>query len=141
MNAAVLASTACETCFFNLPMAGADLLGKPDLANKKQAWAIFVHGCFWHSHRGCKLASSPKSNTGYWREKLNGNQTRDANKIAALHSMGFRVLIMWECDVRDCVRLTGHLRNSFRKLGKRLGEGPRVLVRLGVLEEPLRLLV
>jgi DNA mismatch endonuclease (patch repair protein) len=91
----------------------ADLPGKPDLANKRQAWAIFVHGCFWHSHRGFKLASSPKSNTGYWREKLNGNQTRDANKIAALHSMGFRVLIIWECDVRDCVRLTRALEEFF----------------------------
>src|ERR1700682_1666995 len=46
------------------------LPGKPDLANKTRKWAIFVHGCFWHSHRGCKLASDPKSNKGYWGEKL-----------------------------------------------------------------------
>jgi DNA mismatch endonuclease, patch repair protein len=82
-----------------------DLPGKPDLANKRRRWAIFVHGCFWHSHRGCRLASSPKSNTGYWTEKLYRNRLRDAQKIAALRSLGFRVLIVWECDVRSGVRL------------------------------------
>jgi DNA mismatch endonuclease (patch repair protein) len=82
-----------------------DLPGKPDLANKRRRWAIFVHGCFWHSHRGCRLASSPKSNTGYWTEKLYRNRLRDAQKIAALRSLGFQVLIVWECDVRSGVRL------------------------------------
>src|ERR1700680_3529174 len=79
----------------------ADLPGRPDLANRARKWAIFVHGCFWHSHRGCNLASAPKTNTGYWTEKLHRNQARDADKVAALRSMGFRVLIIWECDVRD----------------------------------------
>jgi DNA mismatch endonuclease, patch repair protein len=82
-----------------------DLPGKPDLANKTRKWAIFVHGCFWHSHAGCRLASSPKSNTGYWAEKLTRNKSRDAEKIAALESQGYRVLVVWECDVRDGGRL------------------------------------
>jgi DNA mismatch endonuclease (patch repair protein) len=82
-----------------------DLPGKPDLANKTRKWAIFVHGCFWHSHAGCRLASSPKSNTGYWTEKLARNKARDADKIAALEAAGFRVLVIWECDVRDLGRL------------------------------------
>lgn len=82
-----------------------DLPGKPDLANKTRKWAIFVHGCFWHSHPGCRLASSPKSNTGYWTGKLARNQARDAEKIVALKSQGYRVLVVWECDVRDGVRL------------------------------------
>ena len=83
----------------------ADLPGKPDMANKTRRWAIFVHGCFWHSHSGCRLASSPKSNTDYWTEKLARNRARDADKIAALKAQGFRVLVIWECDVRDGVRL------------------------------------
>jgi DNA mismatch endonuclease (patch repair protein) len=82
-----------------------DLPGKPDLANKSRRWAIFVHGCFWHSHPGCRLASSPKSNTGYWTDKLARNKARDADKIAALEAQGFRVLIVWECDVRNGERL------------------------------------
>jgi DNA mismatch endonuclease, patch repair protein len=82
-----------------------DLPGRPDLANKTRKWAIFVHGCFWHSHVGCRLASSPKSNTRYWTEKLARNQARDFDKIAALRGKGFRVLVVWECDVREGDRL------------------------------------
>jgi DNA mismatch endonuclease (patch repair protein) len=82
-----------------------DLPGKPDIANKSQKWAIFVHGCFWHSHSGCRLASDPKSNRSYWGEKLAGNQSRDAAKIGALRGLGFRVLVVWECEVRDGGRL------------------------------------
>ena len=92
-----------------------DLPGKPDLANKKRKWAIFVHGCFWHSHKGCKLASSPKSNTGYWAPKLSRNQERDIEKISALRSKGFRVLVVWECDVRDGVSLAKVLDEFFPK--------------------------
>lgn len=91
----------------------ADLPGKPDLANKKRKWAIFVHGCFWHSHHGCKLASTPKSNTQYWTEKLSRNKARDDKKIGALRALGFRVLIIWECDVRDGVRLSNALEEFF----------------------------
>lgn len=82
-----------------------DLPGKPDLANKSRGWAIFVHGCFWHSHPGCRLASSPKSNRGYWTEKLARNRARDADKVATLEAQGFRVLIVWECDARNSGRL------------------------------------
>ena len=89
------------------------LPGKPDLANKTRKWAIFVHGCFWHSHAGCRLASSPKSNTGYWTDKLARNKSRDADKIAALEARGFRVLVVWECDVRDGARLKEELTAFF----------------------------
>jgi DNA mismatch endonuclease (patch repair protein) len=78
----------------------AALPGKPDLANRKHKWAIFVHGCFWHSHRGCKLASQPKTNAAYWDPKLRRNKARDIEKIAALRTLGFKVLVLWECDVR-----------------------------------------
>ena len=90
-----------------------DLPGKPDLANKKAKWAVFVHGCFWHSHESCKLASSPKTNTGYWAKKLAGNRRRDAEKIAALRADGFRVLIVWECEVRGGAQLKRALEAFF----------------------------
>jgi DNA mismatch endonuclease, patch repair protein len=79
----------------------ADLPGKPDLANKARRWAIFVHGCFWHSHDDCRLASRPQSNTGYWSDKLARNQARDASHAQALHDLGYRVLVVWECETRD----------------------------------------
>ena len=91
----------------------ADLPGKPDFANKRARWAIFVHGCFWHSHVSCKLASSPKTNTGYWREKLAGNRRRDAEKIAALRAKSFSVLVIWECEVRDGTRMKEALQAFF----------------------------
>lgn len=90
-----------------------DLPGKPDLANKKRKWAIFVHGCFWHSHKACRLASSPKSNTDYWAPKLRRNQERDSEKIAALRAIGFRILIVWECEVRDAAELAKVLQEFF----------------------------
>ncbi len=82
------------------------LPGKPDLANRRNAWAIFVHGCFWHSHRGCRLASNPKSNSGYWRPKLDGNARRDAANLRKLRRAGFRVFVIWECQTRAPARLS-----------------------------------
>lgn len=90
-----------------------DLPGKPDLANKKRKWAIFVHGCFWHSHDGCRLASSPKSNTGYWIPKLMRNQERDREKTEALRDLGYRVLVVWECQARKSADLTKVLAEFF----------------------------
>jgi DNA mismatch endonuclease (patch repair protein) len=91
----------------------ADLPGNPDIVNRRNKWAIFVHGCFWHSHDACRLASNPKSNKVYWTEKLRRNQSRDREKIALLCLMGFRVLVIWECEVRDGVRLGSALRRFF----------------------------
>lgn len=93
------------------------LPGNPDLANKRRKWVIFVHGCFWHSHHGCKLASDPKSNREYWVGKLERNRVRDASKIAALRASGFDVLIVWECEVRDGARLQSALRKFFKSRG------------------------
>ena len=90
-----------------------ELPGKPDLVNRRKKWAIFVHGCFWHSHAACKLASNPKSNKSYWTEKLRRNRKRDADKVVLLRKMGFRVLVVWECDVRNGRRLRAALNKFF----------------------------
>jgi DNA mismatch endonuclease (patch repair protein) len=92
----------------------ASLPGKPDLANQTQKWAIFVHGCFWHSHARCTLASKPKSNTSYWSEKLRGNKRRDKAKVARLKRAGYRVLVLWECDIRAGDRMQDALLTFFR---------------------------
>ncbi|MGT2502686.1 very short patch repair endonuclease [Bradyrhizobium guangxiense] len=77
-----------------------DLPGKPDFANKSRRFAIFVHGCFWHSHANCKLASDPKSNRNYWQPKLDRTKARDAEHVRNLERRGYRVLTVWECDTR-----------------------------------------
>lgn len=76
------------------------LPGSPDLANKSARWAIFVNGCFWHQHRGCKKATMPKRNGDFWREKFAANRRRDAKKARALRAAGYRVVIVWECQDR-----------------------------------------
>ena len=78
-----------------------DLPGKPDLSNKSKKFAIFVNGCFWHQHKGCKRASIPKSNTDYWIPKLEKNVNRFKENSDRLDTMGYRTAVIWECEVKD----------------------------------------
>jgi DNA mismatch endonuclease (patch repair protein) len=73
--------------------------GKPDIVLPKYRTIIFVHGCFWHCHGGCPDFIQPKSNQGYWQEKLNRNRIRDEENISKLRSGGWRVIIVWECEL------------------------------------------
>lgn len=75
------------------------LPGRPDIAIKNRRVAIFVHGCFWHAHQDCRLNRPPKRNVGYWGPKLRRNAQRDAVRIAELKQLGYRVLVVWECEV------------------------------------------
>ena len=77
------------------------LPGKPDIVLPKYKTVIFVHGCFWHGH-DCKRGSRiPKTNRAYWTEKIARNKIRDAKNIDALSKLGWRVLVIWECEVKD----------------------------------------
>jgi DNA mismatch endonuclease (patch repair protein) len=76
-----------------------DLPGKPDLVFRRQRVAVFVHGCFWHRHEGCKVANMPKSNTGFWQQKFDRNVERDAQARLQLEGMGWRVEVAWECEL------------------------------------------
>jgi DNA mismatch endonuclease, patch repair protein len=89
------------------------LPGIPDLANRRRKWAIFVHGCFWHCHEGCKRFVLPKTRTHYWIPKLRGNAERDARNVALLQAMGLRVLIIWECETNDPCALESLVRPFF----------------------------
>ena len=76
-----------------------DLPGKPDLAWVGRKLAIFVHGCFWHGHDCLEGIRKPKSNRDYWLPKLERNRRRDIENIAALKTIGWKVLIIWECEI------------------------------------------
>jgi DNA mismatch endonuclease (patch repair protein) len=78
-----------------------DLPGKPDLVLPSRRKVIFVHGCFWHQHFGCKIAHVPKSNVSFWKPKLERNRARDAKNIEALGAAGWKSLIIWECELKD----------------------------------------
>jgi DNA mismatch endonuclease (patch repair protein) len=75
------------------------LPGSPDFANRRRKWAVFVNGCFWHQHTGCPRATVPKANNAFWVEKFAANRQRDARAVRALRQAGFRVAIVWECEL------------------------------------------
>lgn len=78
-----------------------DLPGVPDVVLPGRRVAVFVNGCFWHRHAGCRFAKLPATRTVFWKAKLDGNSARDAKAIKALLDLGWRVLVVWECAVRD----------------------------------------
>ena len=75
------------------------LPGNPDLVLPKYRTVVFVHGCYWHRHAGCKNASTPKSNESFWTDKFAANVQRDAKAVEALSQDGWNVLIVWECEL------------------------------------------
>ncbi|WP_314946744.1 very short patch repair endonuclease [Bradyrhizobium cosmicum] len=78
-----------------------DLPGCPDLIFPRWKTAVFVNGCFWHGHRGCRRSKVPTSNVEFWRKKLAGNVRRDRRNYAALQAMGWHVEVIWQCDIGD----------------------------------------
>lgn len=76
------------------------LPGKPDIVLSKYKTVIFVHGCFWHGHKGCPSASTPKTNTAFWIAKITRNQERDQEVWRQLEAKGWFVIIVWECQLK-----------------------------------------
>ena len=76
------------------------LPGTPDIVLKKYRTCIFVNGCFWHGHEGCKYFVPPKTNTEFWYAKFRYNQERDARNYQKIRDLGWRILIIWECEIR-----------------------------------------
>lgn len=81
-------------------LGGAGLPGRPDVVMKGRRVVIFVHGCFWHGHDCARGARQPKANADYWRAKIARNRARDASAQAALEADGWRVLTVWECEMK-----------------------------------------
>lgn len=91
------------------------LPGRPDIVLPRWGTVVLVHGCFWHQHKGCRFAYMPASNTSFWREKLGGNVNRDRRNAAALRALGWRVLLIWECETkheRELERLERRIRDG-----------------------------
>lgn len=78
--------------------------GTPDIVLPKYKTVIFVNGCFWHGHEGCKYYVVPKSNTEFWLNKINRNIERDKEKISNLRNAGWRVFVVWECELKPMRR-------------------------------------
>ncbi len=92
------------------------LPGEPDLVFRRRKTVVFVHGCFWHRHQGCPIATTPKSNTDFWLEKFTRNVRRDADNRRALEATGWRVLIAWECQLSSKAKVQKEALRLFRLL-------------------------
>lgn len=90
-----------------------DLPGKPDMVLPRHGAVIFVHGCFWHQHPdpNCRLATMPSSNVEYWKPKLARNRARDQETVEKLEAEGWRVLVVWECQLKNQEELINRIQN------------------------------
>ncbi|ADZ72761.1 very short patch repair endonuclease [Polymorphum gilvum] len=95
---------------FRFRLHSKGLPGKPDIVLPRYKTVIFVHGCFWHRHRGCKVATTPKTNTEFWVEKFDRNVARDARTREQLERLGWRVIVVWECELRSANQVAGAVR-------------------------------
>ena len=92
------------------------LPGKPDIVIKQAKTAIFVNGCFWHQHKGCKRQSVPKSNLKYWKRKLRTNIEKQKEDIRKLKKLGWKIFIVWECEAKKEVVLFKKVNKIYEKI-------------------------
>ena len=107
----IIVRSALHRLGFRFRLHGKVLPGKPDIVLPKWRHVIFVHGCFWHRHPRCSLARIPKSRVAFWRDKLEGNRRRDIVTRRAIRRMGWKVFVVWECQLKDEQRLLRKLRS------------------------------
>ena len=135
---------------FRFRLCDRRLPGKPDVVLPKWGVAVMVNGCFWHGHKGCRLANKPKSNQEYWRPKIERNIHRDEVTVAHLEALGWSVITVWECELgkntesrierlAEEIRCAGESRreaDAARKVSKAAARREReeALRRLGCLE-------
>lgn len=92
-----------HSCGYRFRLCGRDLPGKPDIILPKYKSVIFVHGCFWHRHPGCRYASTPGTNREFWEKKFVENTERDRRQQEILRSMGWNVIVIWTCEIKKLV--------------------------------------
>ncbi|MCC6358553.1 MAG: DNA mismatch endonuclease Vsr [Phycisphaerales bacterium] len=103
---------------FRFRLHSRQLPGRPDVVLPKYGSVVLVHGCFWHRHPGCPFAYTPKSRAAFWSRKFAGNVARDRRNTEALEREGWRVLIVWECELRSPRRLSARLRKALVSRGR-----------------------
>ena len=109
----MLVRSVCHELGLRYRLHRKDLPGKPDLVFPKHRLCIFVHGCFWHRHPGCKYAYTPKSRLNFWLPKLAKNVERDIDAQQTLIARGWRVVIIWECHTKNREVLRTEIQKTF----------------------------
>jgi DNA mismatch endonuclease (patch repair protein) len=120
------AEKKCEALLRSLRLRyrqhAANLPGRPDFVLRASRLALFVHGCFWHAHDGCKNANPPSSNIEYWNQKIERNRKRDRRVRDALRKAGWRTAVIWECKLGDAESVARRLMKltASNRAGKKL---------------------
>lgn len=122
----IIVRKALFTSGFRFRLHRRDLPGKPDVVLTSRRVVVFVHGCFWHAHLGCRYAKTPSTHREFWKAKLAANVERDQRAREALMSAGWRVLVVWECATR-----TFSAREQLPKLLSRWIEGSELIGEFG----------
>ena len=104
-----LVRSALHRLRFRFRLSKSRLPGRPDVVLPRHRTVVFVHGCFWHRHRDCRFAYTPKSNLRFWERKFAENVERDRRTTRKLRSLGWKVVTVWECETRDRDRLLRRL--------------------------------
>jgi DNA mismatch endonuclease, patch repair protein len=94
-----------------------ELPGKPDIILPKYKTVIFVHGCFWHGHEGCRKSQLPTSNIEFWTEKIGRNKERDQKEIQELEKLGWKVIVIWQCEIKNVSLQKERLDRLFLEIG------------------------
>lgn len=111
----VIVRKALHARGFRFRLHGRDLPGRPDVVLARHRAVVFVHGCFWHRHTGCLACRTPKSRIDFWTRKFSDNVRRDVASRKSLAALGWRILVIWECEAVNPERLG-------RKLARFMGE-------------------
>lgn len=101
-----------------------DLPGSPDLVFPSRRKVVFIHGCYWHGHEGCRRANVPKTNAGFWSAKIDANRSRDARNLALLAEAGWQSLVVWECELANPECVTQLSRDFLKPPGGRMSRKP-----------------
>lgn len=99
-----------------------DLPGRPDIYLPKYRVAIFVHGCFWHGHEGCKRSKLPTTRAEFWSDKISANRARDRSAAEQLHAAGIALVTLWECELKDDNTITQRVADATKRDGTTDGE-------------------
>jgi DNA mismatch endonuclease (patch repair protein) len=97
----MLVRSMLHRCGYRYSLHRKELPGKPDIVLRKYRTLVFVHGCFWHRHKNCKVASMPKSNTAFWQAKFERNVANDKKHRRELKKLGWKVIVVWECELKN----------------------------------------
>lgn len=94
---------------YRFRLHASDLPGKPDIVFRSRKKVIFIHGCFWHGHEGCKYAKLPCTSVEFWTQKIDCNRMRDAKTLAGLKAIGWHAFTVWQCELKDLQAVTAAL--------------------------------